>query len=389
MHTVVSGDTLFNIAKRYGVTVANLRSWNKLSSDALKIGQKLIVKAPTPAPTPTPTPTPTPPKPAPTPTPPPPAPNPTPNTGNFLTVRQGFVLQTTPDNGFNRHVLRVPLNGGQVLMASMRDNLNMSRFMVYPNGISWAGQSRLELDLATIQSVGLTPQQAKALQYVSTHEGAFDAINSFDKAIFSYGFIQFAGAAAVGSSLSRLMANMKTNAPQVFQQIFMRAGIDVENGTIVALDNNGRLQRGDEALLLIQRDLRLCGPFIQAGFEPALVREQLRTANQLYIQPALNFKLDVNIGGIRVVIPKISDVLQSEGALTAVFAIGINQGIGGMSKIVATSVGNVALQAGLRNATELSRMDERAVIQNIADTAADTRVRDRALGVLREGMSFV
>jgi murein DD-endopeptidase MepM/ murein hydrolase activator NlpD len=381
MHTVVSGDTLFNIAKRYGVTVANLRSWNKLSSDALKIGQKLIVKAPAPTP-----PTPVPPKPTP-PTPVPPPPNPSPNTSNFLTVRQGFVLQTTPDNGFNRHVLRVPLNGGQVLMASMRDNLNMSRFMVYPNGISWAGQSRLELDLATIQSVGLTPQQARALQYVSTHEGAFDAINSFDKAI-SYGFIQFAGAAAVGSSLSRLMANMKANAPQVFQQIFMRAGIDVDNGTIVALDNNGRLQRGDEALLLIQRDLRLCGPFIQAGFEPALVREQLRTANQLYIQPALNFKLDVNIGGIRVVIPKISDVLQSEGALTAVFAIGINQGIGGMSKIVASSVGNVALQSGLRSAAELSRMDERAVIQNIADTAADTRVRDRALGVLREGMSF-
>jgi hypothetical protein len=81
-------------------------------------------------------------------------------------------------------------------------------------------------------------------------------------------------------------------------------------------------------------------------------------------------------------------VLQSEGALTAVFAIGINQGIGGMSKIVASSVGNVALQSGLRSAAELSRMDERAVIQNIADTAADTRVRDRALGVLREGMSF-
>ena len=385
MHTVVSGDTLFNIAKRYGVTVANLRNWNKLSSDALKIGQKLIVKAPAPTPPPTP-PAPVPPKPTP-PTPVPPAPNPSPNTGNFLTVRQGFVLQTTPDNGFNRHVLRVPLNGGQVLMASMRDNLSMSRFMVYPNGISWAGQSRLELDLAMIQSVGLTPQQAKALQYVSTHEGAFDAINSFDKAIFSYGFIQFAGAAAVGSSLSRLMANMKANAPQVFQQIFMRAGIDVDNGTIVALDANGRLQRGDEALL-IQRDLRLCGPFIQAGFEPALVREQLRTANQLYIQPALNFKLDVNIGGIRVVIPKISDVLQSEGALTAVFAIGINQGIGGMSKIVAAALGNVALQSGLRSAAELSRMDERAVVQNIADTATDARVRDRALGVLREDMRF-
>ncbi|MGY3748338.1 LysM peptidoglycan-binding domain-containing protein [Vagococcus salmoninarum] len=45
-HTVVSGDTLSGIASRYGVTVANLKSWNNLKNDLIIVGQRLQVKAP-------------------------------------------------------------------------------------------------------------------------------------------------------------------------------------------------------------------------------------------------------------------------------------------------------------------------------------------------------
>ncbi len=44
-HSVVSGDTLSSIARKYGVTVANLKSWNSLTSDMIYVGQKLNVKA--------------------------------------------------------------------------------------------------------------------------------------------------------------------------------------------------------------------------------------------------------------------------------------------------------------------------------------------------------
>ena len=43
-HTVAKGDTLNSIAKKYGVTVANLKAWNGLKSDAISIGKKLSVK---------------------------------------------------------------------------------------------------------------------------------------------------------------------------------------------------------------------------------------------------------------------------------------------------------------------------------------------------------
>lgn len=43
-YTVKSGDTLSKIAVQYGVTVANLKQWNGLSSDLIYAGQKLIIK---------------------------------------------------------------------------------------------------------------------------------------------------------------------------------------------------------------------------------------------------------------------------------------------------------------------------------------------------------
>ena len=43
IYKVKSGDVLGSIAKRYGVTVANIKSWNGLYSDRLQIGQKLKI----------------------------------------------------------------------------------------------------------------------------------------------------------------------------------------------------------------------------------------------------------------------------------------------------------------------------------------------------------
>jgi len=43
-HVVKSGETLSHIARKYNVTVKQLKDWNKLKSDNIQIGQKLIIK---------------------------------------------------------------------------------------------------------------------------------------------------------------------------------------------------------------------------------------------------------------------------------------------------------------------------------------------------------
>ncbi|KPN72950.1 peptidoglycan DD-metalloendopeptidase family protein [Neisseria sp. 74A18] len=43
-HTVVRGDTVYNISKRYQITQDNLRAWNNLADNTISVGQVLRVK---------------------------------------------------------------------------------------------------------------------------------------------------------------------------------------------------------------------------------------------------------------------------------------------------------------------------------------------------------
>ena len=45
MDLIIAGDHLTNIARRYGVTVSQLKEWNNLSSDVIHVGQRLRVTA--------------------------------------------------------------------------------------------------------------------------------------------------------------------------------------------------------------------------------------------------------------------------------------------------------------------------------------------------------
>ncbi|ASK28057.1 peptidoglycan DD-metalloendopeptidase family protein [Neisseria chenwenguii] len=43
-HTVVRGDTVYNISKRYNITQDNLRAWNNMADNTISVGQTLRVK---------------------------------------------------------------------------------------------------------------------------------------------------------------------------------------------------------------------------------------------------------------------------------------------------------------------------------------------------------
>ncbi len=46
IHTVAAKETMFSITRQYGITVEQLRDWNSLQTDELKIGQTLFVTQP-------------------------------------------------------------------------------------------------------------------------------------------------------------------------------------------------------------------------------------------------------------------------------------------------------------------------------------------------------
>jgi LysM repeat protein len=43
MHIVQTNETLYSIAKKYGVAVEDIREWNRLSGFDVKIGQGLVI----------------------------------------------------------------------------------------------------------------------------------------------------------------------------------------------------------------------------------------------------------------------------------------------------------------------------------------------------------
>ena len=43
-HTVIKGDTMYNITKRYGITIDQLKQYNNLPDNSVKLGQVLKVK---------------------------------------------------------------------------------------------------------------------------------------------------------------------------------------------------------------------------------------------------------------------------------------------------------------------------------------------------------
>lgn len=374
---VVKGDTLSAIAKRFDTTVDAIKTLNKLKSTALSIGQVLQVpvkQKPTPTPVP----------PTPVPTPPPPVVVP----GDYLGARRQFGLTVRQDAGFQRFELSVSLLDGRTVVARMRDNVTYSTFTKYPQGIVYGGQSAIHIPVEKVESVGLTTKQAAALEYVSSHEGKYDAINSYDSGIFSFGSVQFVGATEHGGSLNRVLAGMKANAPARFAQVFQQVGIDSAGGVTTVLDETGRLLLGDEAWLYIQKTVPLYGAFIRAGFDPDLVLEQLRAANDLYVQPALNFRLNLTINGIKITVPRLRDILSSEGLLTALIAIAINRGTGSMGRMVGEIMTTLATTQNLTTPEALRNLDERLFCRTIAETSTDARTRDRALGVLNAGLSF-
>lgn len=42
-HIVIKGDTLYNISKRYGVSVEQIKIWNNLTDESIKLGQEIVI----------------------------------------------------------------------------------------------------------------------------------------------------------------------------------------------------------------------------------------------------------------------------------------------------------------------------------------------------------
>lgn len=198
----------------------------------------------------------------------------------------------------------LPNNPAKRDFAEFRNFVKAS-FTADVTGIAYFGKVKPEnIALWEYRKLGLNNTQARALQYVSQHEGNFDAINSYDKALFSWGFIQFAG---VNGGLVPMLAMMKHLQAKTFETYFQHFGIDVEysihplrkdirKANLVIFDRQtGKLNRGLEAEKYLKDNKFLFGVFIRAAYAKDVQLAQIRAAKDKYVLPALNIKLDLRV----------------------------------------------------------------------------------------------
>jgi len=161
--------------------------------------------------------------------------------------------------------------------------------------VEFAGNETAEVEPASTfeaaaDAAGLPDQAVDALRLVSSHEGGFDAINTWDSARFSWGFIQFAG----GRGLPSLLGHIKSRNPDLFAKLLGRYGIDVlpdADGDPVPVFVNtrsGDLRYGKSAEQAYGDSPLAIALFIRAARETEIKQLQVEAAIEHYALPALS-----------------------------------------------------------------------------------------------------
>lgn len=315
-------------------------------------------------------------------------------------------------------------------------NFVRTPFSKYTDGVSyWGTVAPSVMPLQSYINLGLPKVYAKAVQYVSEHEGNFDAINSYDKACFSYGFIQFAGN---GGGLAPMLALCKHLKPAVFQRLFQRYGIDVAyyvyNGTIGDAQINltdpqsGEILRDEMAENRLRQDKRYTGVFVRAAHDTDMQHLQIEAAKRKYVIPAINIELSFNVPVTETLAADkrtptqtyvgeaatrfkqsneytglqnaqrvrdsvlsfdktpVTNFIRSEMGLTSLIDITVNQWTSRAADYFVQAILKVAAADRLSTKEKLYRINERKVIAEIAKSS-DIRIRDRSSNILNSGLS--
>jgi tetratricopeptide (TPR) repeat protein len=170
----------------------------------------------------------------------------------------------------------------------------------------------------------------KILKLVSSFEGNFSSVNTWDIADVTWGFIQWTtGKSGQGSLIDTLLA-CKAQAPAVFDERLRRFGIDVSksDGLVLTLPD-GTVKKGKDAARHIQVDPLLTAILSASGEDPEFKIAQLRHANDKVGKEVLRAK--VTVAGRKV---RLGEILTSELAVGGAFNRAVHAGAGAVQKLL-------------------------------------------------------
>lgn len=358
-HTVQPSETLYAISRKYGVSVTQIQSWNGLIGNTISIGQELIVSADSEGGSPSPS------RPLEEP--------------NRSTENSGSIsVQKINKGSYNSIIISYPTTYGSDQSNPMRDNYP-SPNTVNTAGVSYIGKSTFDIQRGEFDDLLPQPFYGDLLHYIGKNEGCFDAVNSYDKAIFSFGFIQFTGAVASGSMLTKVLQRFKNEDANTFYHCFTRYGMDVSS---VFMCNS---RQGDDAYRAVANNLSLTGAFIASGFERGMVRAQIAVALEEYVNRAVSDNTSILIFNQNV---SLNRFLYSEGGIALRVDLAVNRGLNGSLAALQKAVMQVCSQSGIYSVAELSNIDEQSIVQAVANNDIESWKKARVQKLLSSDFSF-
>ncbi len=362
-HTVQAKETLYSIAKKYSLTVEQLLKINNLLNNNLFIGQVLKIDLPVPTNN-----------------------NSKPIPQQLLTVfdqRKDFQVKKEIKSNYNNYILSFPTPTGMKSTGVMRDNYPSTN-LGNPRGVSYTGQSLFETNRPLIADLCQQEFYLDLLHYIAKNEGCFDAVNSYDKAIFSFGFIQFTGALASGSILTRVLQRFKARDEYAFNDCFGKYGINVQNYKVplFQVETMSGIKEGDAAYLEIANDLQLTTAFIASGFRRSMIRSQVEIALEEYVLKALSPNVSILINGTDVL---LNTLLHTQGGFALRVDLCVNRGLGGSLLVLKKAIEQAISETKIQ---DYSQLNERRVVEIVAMNDVEAWKKQRVLKLLDSGFDF-
>ncbi len=138
---------------------------------------------------------------------------------------------------------------------------------------------------------GLSASKQAILRVLSSLEGYFSSVNTWDRAVITFGFIQWTTDEAAEGTLCKLMAEIRSSAPDAYKRCFQCHGLDLQGKYFKVTLADGTSLVGPEAARHVQQSLKHVAALSAAGMDPDVQAAQIRFAADTKIDAMLARKL--------------------------------------------------------------------------------------------------
>jgi hypothetical protein len=125
---------------------------------------------------------------------------------------------------------------------------------------------------------GLPVSSARVLAAISRIEGGFDSIQTFDRAKFCWGLIQF----SLTGGLPALLRDIRHCHPHLYQLYFAANGIELDANGNIQVHSRGRIWKDAGMRNRLHDDPNLWKPFLIASHDSAIQDTQVKCAYENY-----------------------------------------------------------------------------------------------------------